>query len=63
MFSHIIGRILEENLNYISTKGINVRIGGLDPSSAAIKTGVLMNINVFIVMAGKNKNTIQIIIR
>lgn len=61
-FMHIIGKISEGNPNYIYIQKINAIIGVLGNSLVVIKMVVQMNSNANIVMAGKNKNIIQIII-
>jgi hypothetical protein len=60
--THIIGRILEENLNFTIILKINVKTGVLDLTSIIIEKVALMNIIVRTVMDGKSKNIIQKII-
>lgn len=59
VFTLIIGKISEGNLNYINTLKNSVQTGDLDNLSAATKMDVQMNINVCKVMDGKSKSITQ----
>jgi predicted HAD superfamily phosphohydrolase YqeG len=58
----IIGKISGENLSYINTQKSNAIIGDLDNLLVHIKMDAQTNINVIVVMDGKNKNITLIIL-
>ena len=57
-----IGKISEENLNFMDTLKNNVLTGGQDHLFQPIKMVAHSKINVSILMDGKSKNIIQITI-
>lgn len=61
-YTHIIGKISEENHSYTIIPKSNVITGGLDLTSIITEKGVQMSIIVIVVMAGKNRSIIQKII-
>lgn len=61
VFMHTIGKITEENLQFLTIQKICVKTGTQRDLSHHIKMGAKMNIDALIVMVGRNKSFILII--